>query len=221
MRALEERTGKLRWEMDTNTEGCYSSPAVVGNTVYVGSDGLKENYLFALDPATGSVRWRFVTPTQIFSTPAVAQGVVYFQARDDHLYAVGADSGALVWKVPVPYPQDEFTVFQDMSKSSPAVAGGRVFVGAGHEVLAVEAATGRELWRERTRGKVDSSPLVVGQTVYVGSDDRTLYAFAAATGARLWSFSTGGKISGAPSAYGDLLFVGSNDGYLYAFGAKR
>ncbi len=187
----------------------------------MGTDGLVASSLLALDPATGAVRWKFPVPTQVFGTPAVAGGRVYVHARNDHLYALGADTGALVWKVPVPFPQDEFTVFQDMSKSSPAVADGRVFVGAGRDLLAVDAATGRELWRQTTRGKVDSSPLVVGQTVYVGSDDRSVYAFAAATGEPRWSFATGGKVSGAPSAYGELLLVGSNDGHLYAFGAPR
>lgn len=187
----------------------------------MGSDGLKESHLFALDPETGAVRWKFSTPTQIFSTPAVAAGVVYFHARNDHVYAVDAGFGTVGWKAPAPNPQEEFSVFQDMAKSSPALAGDRVFVGIGRELVALDRASGQVVWRAEAGGRVDSSPLVVGDAVYVGSDDRSFYAFAAGSGERLWSFATGGRISSAPSAYGDLVLVGSNDGHLYAFGAKR
>lgn len=204
--------------VDTETEGCYSSPALADGTLYVGTDGVRQNHLLALG-TDGKELWRFPTAKQIFSTPAVSGGLVYFHARDDHVYAVDARSGALVWKTPAPYPQDEFSIFADMNKSSPAVAGGRIFVGVGRDVLALDAKTGRELWRYATGGKVDSSPLVVGETVYVGSDDRGLYGLEASSGNLSWTYRTGGKVSGSFFAGGGLLLIGSNDGWLYAFGA--
>jgi outer membrane protein assembly factor BamB len=77
------------------------------------------------------------------------------------------------------------------------------------------------LWKTPTGRKVDSTPLVLDDTVYVGSDDKHFYAFAAATGEKLWSYKTGGRIS-TPPTYGEgLILIGSNDGYLYAFGARK
>jgi outer membrane protein assembly factor BamB len=189
----------------------------VGDTLYVGSDGMSKNHLFALDPATGGVRWKFSTPTQIFSTPAVADGVVYFHARNDHVYAVAAKDGALLWKTPAPSPQDEFSVFADMVKSSPAVAKGRVIVGIDRDLVALDARTGAPLWRAATGRGVHSSPLVVGRTVYVGSNDRNVYGFDLETGGKVWSFPTGGKVSVSPAVGEGMLLIGSNDGYLYAF----
>lgn len=217
MRALDERKGNLLWAFDTKTEGCYSSPALVGDTLYIGSDGVSEINLFALDPATGALRWKFTTPTQIYATPAVADGVVYFHARNDHVYALSAKDGTLLWKTPAPSPQDQFSVLADMVKSSPAVALGKVLVGIDRELVALDAKTGAPLWRARTGRSVHSSPLVVGRTVYVGSDDRNLYAFDLATGKKTWSFPTGGKVSISPAVGGGLLLIGSNDGFLYAF----
>ena len=52
--------------LDTETEGCYSSPALVGQTLFVGSDGLKNNHLFALDPADGSVRWKDISDMRVY-----------------------------------------------------------------------------------------------------------------------------------------------------------
>jgi outer membrane protein assembly factor BamB len=207
--------------MDAGTEGAYASPVLDGGTVYAASDGLEGCHLFALAAATGEVRWKFPAPRQIFATPALSGGVLYMHVRDDGIYAIRAFDGARLWKTPTPAPQDEFGVFADLTKSSPAIAGEKVFVGAGRSLLALDRRTGKVLWRGNTGGKVDSSPLVIGGTVYVGSDDGRLYAFDAATGAAVWSFRTGGKISISPAAAGGMVLVGSNDGNLYALGAAR
>lgn len=217
VRALGVRDAARLWTFDTGTEGCYSSPALVDGTLYVGSDGLSGSSVFALDARSGRERWRFRTPTQIFATPAVSRGLLYVHARGDHVYALRAADGSVAWKVPAPSAQGETSAFADMAKSSPAVARGKVYVGVGRELLALDAGTGAVRWRQPTGGAVDSSPLVVGGTVYVGSDDRSVYGFDAETGRRVWSFATGGKVSVSPSAGERLLLVGSNDGFLYAF----
>ena len=156
-------------------------------------------------------------PNQIFSTPAVRKGVVYFHVRDDYVYALTTADGSLVWKTPAPSSQSWISIYQDLTKSSPAVDDERVYVGINADLVALDRRTGNVIWKAPTGRKVDSSPLVVGSTVYVGSDDRILYAFAAATGAKLWSFKTGGRLSSTPTAGEGLILIGSNDGALYAF----
>jgi outer membrane protein assembly factor BamB len=157
-------------------------------------------------------------PKQIFSSPAVVDGVAYVHVRDDHVYALDARDGKVRWKTPAPSPQEWWNlVFMDPSKSSPAVAGDRVFVGIGKDLTALDRASGRVLWRAPTGRKVDSTPLVVGDVVYVGSDDRNFYAFDAATGRRIWSYETGGRVSSSPTYGEGLILIGSDDGALYAF----
>jgi outer membrane protein assembly factor BamB len=157
-------------------------------------------------------------PKQIFSSPAVVDGVVYVHVRDDHVYALHARDGMVLWKTPAPSPQEWWNlVFMDPSKSSPAVAGDRVFVGIDKNLTALDRKTGRVLWQAPTGRKVDSTPLVVGDIVYVGSDDGNFYAFAAATGKRIWSYTTGGRVSSSPTYGEGLILIGSDDGALYAF----
>lgn len=108
--------------------------------------------------------------------------------------------------------------------SSPAVAGGRIFVGAGTSVLAFdENGCGQDvcqpLWATATGGNVFSSPAADGTTVFVGSEDHKLYALDAGTGAVLWSAPTGDLIQSSPAVAGGLVFVGSFDGGIYAFNA--
>jgi len=161
-------------------------------------------------------------PKQIFSSPAVKDGVVYVHVRDDQIYALDARDGKVIWKTPAPSPQPGWNlIFMDPSKSSPVVAGDRVFVGIDKDLTALDRATERVLWQAPTGRKVDSTPLVIGEVVYVGSDDRTFYAFDAATGRQVWSYATDGRISASPTAGEGLILIGSDDGALYAFEEER
>ena len=50
-----------------------------------------------------------------------------------------------------------------------------------------------------TRGKVDSSPVVVGDKVVVGSDDGRLYIVSLKDGSELWSYEIGQPVGSSPA----------------------
>jgi outer membrane protein assembly factor BamB len=129
--------------------------------------------------------------------------------------------------------------------SSPAVAGGVVYVGSADGGLyAVEAAAGKLRWRFDAHGDVNSSPAVDGNTVYVVSLDGNLYAVDAATGRQRWAFATQGEhrftaagVLGArpsaeimpdpwdfylssPTVVTGVVYFGSGDGHIYAVDAR-
>lgn len=67
--------------------------------------------------------------------------------------------------------------------SSPVVADGTVYIGSNdHRMYALDARTGRLIWRRDVDGEVDSRPAVADETVYIGSDDGKVYAVNASTG---------------------------------------
>jgi outer membrane protein assembly factor BamB len=109
--------------------------------------------------------------------------------------------------------------------SSPAVAGGTVYVGSDdNNVYALDAATGDVRWTYTTGDQVDSSPAVAGGTVYVGSNDHKVYALDATTGHIRWTYTTGDAISGqfglsAPAVVDGTVYIGSNDNNVYALDA--
>lgn len=74
-------------------------------------------------------------------------------------------------------------------------------------------------WRFRAAGSLQTTPLAVGDTVYVGAGDGRLYAVDAATGHERWSVQTEGPVLAAPAAVGDRVLFGSDDGHLYAVAA--
>lgn len=82
----------------------------------------------------------------------------------------------------------------------------------------MDAATGEREWAFTEPSEdVDSSPTVVSGTVYVGSDDGTLYAVDGATGDREWAFTEpSDSVYSSPTVASGTVYVGSRDGTLYA-----
>ncbi|MFH2010574.1 MAG: PQQ-binding-like beta-propeller repeat protein [bacterium] len=79
------------------------------------------------------------------------------------------------------------------------------------------------LWWRKLGGAISASPsLGKDGTIYVGSHDRSVYAFTAA-GTRRWQHRTGDKVwsSAAVAKDGKTLYVGSDDDHLYGFDAAR
>ena len=73
---------------------------------------------------------------------------------------------------------------------------------------------------------MSSSPAIgTGGTVYIGSNDRKLYALNGKTGIKLWELETGdgvfGGVYSSPTIGSDgVVYVGSKDDKLYAINGK-
>ena len=111
-------------------------------------------------------------------------------------------------------------------KSSPAIAGGKLFVGTdAGKVFAIDIKTANPadpktrpvLWTFSAEDAVDSSPEVVKGVVWVGSNDGNVYAIDAQTGAKAGQYRTGGPVLSSPVAVDDGVAVGSSDDSIYAF----
>jgi len=77
------------------------------------------------------------------------------------------------------------------------------------------------LWTFKTEKPVKSSPAVVGDRVYVGSDDGRLYAIDFNKGTKVWDFKTEGTVESSPLVLGNRVYVGASDTYLYAIDAAN
>ncbi len=77
----------------------------------------------------------------------------------------------------------------------------------------------KESWSALTQSSILSSPAVVNGRVYVGSLDKSLYAFDVSTGKQSWAYPTGGQIWSSPAVVDGVVYVGSDDHNLYALDA--
>ncbi len=75
-------------------------------------------------------------------------------------------------------------------------------------------------WKFLTGGAVISSPAVVSDVVYFGSNDGNIYAVKANTGEKIWNFSTGFKVMSSPAVVGGKLYTGTDSGSLFCLDAN-
>jgi outer membrane protein assembly factor BamB len=77
----------------------------------------------------------------------------------------------------------------------------------------------RVKWKFATGNRVVSSPVIVGKTLYFGSDDGNIYAVDSETGRQIWKMKTRGPVPATPAIANGTLYVGSYDGNFYALNA--
>lgn len=75
-------------------------------------------------------------------------------------------------------------------------------------------------WRFQTDGPVKSSPVVVDDVLYVGSNDGHIYAVDAARGEELWKVETRAAVAGSAAVVDGVVYMASEDGRLLALDAK-
>jgi outer membrane protein assembly factor BamB len=74
-------------------------------------------------------------------------------------------------------------------------------------------------WKFTTHGGVASSPSVVDGRVYVGSQDKNVYAIDARSGKLIWNFLTGARIKSSPAVVDGQVYIGPDDGNVYCLDA--
>ncbi len=216
-----------------------ASPVVSGNLLYIAAEN---GNLYAFDLTTHKQVWLYRAEAGIGSTPAVADGKLYILSRDGYMAALDALTGKALWRfktggearfgVPGGYgmPKAEGITPDpwDFWLSSPLVQGGRVYFGSSdHHVYALDAATGKAVWRFEADDSIHTAPALSNGRLFIATWGTKVYALDAKTGAKLWDFQ-GGKdaetgilqgFSAAPTVDGDTVYIGSRDGYMRAFNA--
>ena len=76
------------------------------------------------------------------------------------------------------------------------------------------------LWKYKTGGPIQASPVVANGTVYVASTDHTLYALDAKQWGLKWSFKAGGVIRYAPAVWNNRVYFSARDNHIYALNAE-
>lgn len=158
---------------------------------------------------------------RITADPVVAGGRIFTLDSHERVVAT-ALSGGTAWTRDLT-PATE--AGDSASGGGIAYEGGRVFVTTGYgELVALDAASGAVLWRQRVDALVGGAPTVQNGTVYVAARDATGWAVRAADGKVLWTVSGIAAQSGvtgvsAPAADGDLVIFPFASGQLLAVDA--
>lgn len=176
---------------------------------------------------SGDLLWQFQTNGSISGGLEVNGDAVYFGSDDGHLYALDVTTRELNWKFST----------SAMVRSAPAFYGRQVlFTSDDGYLYSVDKHNGERLWQfDLQDGQLDryppaayapwefdwgkSSPVTIGNRVYVGSADGHLYAIDARDGSLLWKFQAADRVRGTPVVHGNWVYFSSWDHNVYALDA--
>ncbi|MCW2977016.1 MAG: hypothetical protein JWM06_2297 [Actinomycetia bacterium] len=188
--------------------------------------------LTAVNAKTGKRAWMYESHRCVAASPAIGtrqRGTIYeaFLNRppcnaaagghgvDGRVIAFAAGLGKIRWSKTI-----------GPSESSPLLVGDRLYVGDWNgDVWALDARTGRTIWRTPTKGAVKGAVATAYGRLYVGSYDGHVYCLSPATGKVLWRASAQPRLYGTSTFYSTpavayrRVYIGSTDGKVYSFGA--
>jgi outer membrane protein assembly factor BamB len=200
-----------------------SSPVHSGKSIFIGS---YDSTFYSLDENTGKVHWKFRTGGQIGSTAAILDERIYFFSSDGKLYCLDKTRGTMLWNFKTfggALPDRRYD-WPDYYQSSPAIADGKVYFGAGDgRVYALDASSGKVLWSYQTGDVVHTKPAISEEKLLIGSFDGFMYCLNRESGALVWRFKTTGhryfprgEINGNPVVHRKKVIFGARDYNLYA-----
>ena len=223
-----------KWTFVVDVKGMFaSSPLVDGDYVYgsYSETVTRVATVVKLERKTGLKKWEFFGKNedliQMISTPCLADGKLYFGEgfHDDKnckVYCVDAETGKEEWRFAT----------SGQTESSPAVAKGKLFIGAGNDgVYCLDAKTGAKIWRfpaNDYRGRLlrfGGGMTVVGDRLYcaTGIDrneptdkgETAAFCLDAATGTFIWKTEVPYPVWSTPIVKDGVVFLSTGNGDVF------
>jgi len=208
---LNATNGRPIWSVPVGRHSQHSSPTVVEGKVY----NVAGKNIHCLHESSGESLWNTTLASDIFSSPAVANDRLYIgtwatSRRYLHgsteeitvpafFYCLNASDGRVIWRYQLNREGDlvEDNRVKD-TRSSAAVADGKVFVCAGRKIYAFNETTGDIIWSYETEGLVNRcSPAVADGALYIYDMDGYVYSFGTPKFYQLTIDSEHGNVEGA------------------------
>lgn len=170
--------GKKIWTKNlsgSHVDHMASSPTIYDGVIYLGTD--KSGNFYALDAATGDIKWNFRAKSLISGSPSIAYGKVYFfinHLRQSTIYALDLKTGKEVWST---------FVQGGWGGCSPIVCDGLVWVtmrdakieGKPVSMVALDAQTGQITW-SFSEGRVWGTPTIASDMLFFSSSPGGVFA---------------------------------------------
>lgn len=223
IKALKRATGDSVWERERPKKPNYPSPIILN------IDG-KDQLLFtgcdlvtSLNPLTGDAYWEFEGATTECVTSTVTDGKHIFTSGGypkNHISAVAADgSNKVIWE------NNVRTYVPSMLARD-----GHLFAVLDTGIATCRnCETGKETWKCRLAGTFSSSPVLVGDRMYVTNEDGTTFVLEVSTEGykKLATNKLGDNVFSTPTICGSRIYTRvahENDGkrqeFLYCLGQK-
>lgn len=227
----------LKWTQKVG-EG-YSTPVVSNGRIFVHSRQDPEEVVTALDLATGKPVWTAKYQSSFtknkyanemskgpFSTPLVANGIVYTFGTSAVLSAFDEKSGAVKWRKDWSKEIDTSKLFTGTAMS-PIIASGSLVVHVGDDgegaFRALDPQSGSEKWSLPGHGPGYASPIVAtfgGVRQLITMTDKAVVGVEVADGKQLWQIPFPDEWNEnivTPAVAGDVLIVSGTRKGTYGY----
>jgi outer membrane protein assembly factor BamB len=187
--ALGTADGKILWQRETKLPFS-GGPDADASRLLIGCDN---GDLVALSAADGAQIWRTAVDSEILSVPRLADGTVVLHTLNDDIYGFDVTNGKQKWRFTYTAP-----VLTLRGSSSPTIVGQDAIVGlSGGKLVDLNVETGVPGWEvtvSEPHGRtdleriddIDSDPVVMDGTIYVGTYNGDLAAVDLKSGTVLW-----------------------------------
>jgi outer membrane protein assembly factor BamB len=207
IRALDNKTGQVKWSYDIRKDGEHSQfhgdPLVTDEFAIIGTDG-KIGHVYAFERSPGAVRWKYrVDKRGVASDIVRLEGNVFAVTLGDELVSLDLKTGKPNWTFRAGYSAQDC-----LTCSSPVAAEGHVYFGGlDGFAYALNSQTGKLIWKRDLGAKLTTSAAIRGHDLYLGTVKRHLYRLNIDSGEVLSDFVTDAAPNGRLIASDDSLFT--------------
>ena len=229
--AVDAATGAILWshtlQKIKHENGAGGTPVLFGNRLIFDCDGSDQQYIVALDTATGEVAWKTERSGErnpepqlkkAYGSPIVTEidgRAVVLSTGADWLYAYDPADGRELWK-------QAYGVLGFSIVPRPIVGHGMAFISTSFmqpELLAVKLPTGDALpeiaWRVKKSVPNIPSPILVGDEIVMVSDKGVATCLDAKSGEVCFSERLGGNFCSSPLYADGRIWVGNREGQTF------
>ena len=209
--SLDPASGELQWQFQIEAPLRCWPTVVEGRVLLAGCD----ERLHAVDVLTGKEVAGVDIDGPTGATPAILAGNALFGTEQGSFYQVAVKSLEIGWRYFDPNNPD---AIHTAAAVDPRAI---VFGTQGKNFFALDPKNGKVLWIFAVRGRVESSPVIAGDSVFLASKRGVIHRLDIATGEELWKYEAGGDFQAAFAIADGRIVIGNTDGTLYCFGAKE
>lgn len=156
--------------------------------------------------------WRYQQDQLIEFAPIVVKDRLYMIDNDGVFISLNANTGKVIWK----------KQHGSLNASSPAFSKGVLYAVnlSPPQALAIRARDGKPIWKRALPGRAESSPMVIRDRMYFGTESGEFFALDTRKGKVIWTASLAGAVKAAPAFSDGTLYVGDYAGQMYAIRAS-
>lgn len=213
---------QIRWAVETGAPVWAGLERAVDGMLYVGNEN---GSVHAID-AAGGIRWKFEAGKPIRAQPKAVGPHLYIASDSGYLHKLNRKTGAELWRarvageVPPRLPAHEKGTRWDRYGSSVVADGNRLYYASRDKQLyALDAKTGREIWRVAAGDIMTATPAVHRDTVIFAAFDGKVSAVSKRDGASRWTYDAKLAVPGDVVVADGRVLLGSRSYDLIALDA--